>query len=374
MTDTRKALNVWIVIGTRPNFIKVTQFKRVAKEEFPHLRIRMVHTGQHYDQQMAHVFFDQFGLRPDVFLDIAPGHPGSQIAETIDKLVALFEGDRPDLVVVVGDVNSTLAGAVAANKCGIPVAHLESGLRSRDQGMPEEHNRRVADVLASVHFITEDSGLANLRAEGHSDAGLAVVGNTMIDTLVAFRKDIAASTCLGDLGLEEGSFALATIHRPSNVDSREALDLVYRVFQKLSERWKIVFPMHPRTAARMDEFGMRSKFDNLGGLVITDALGYFDFQHLIAGSAFVLTDSGGIQEETTFLQKPCLTLRPNTERPITVTEGSNTLLEFDVDAIHRKADEIAGGRYKQGRVPALWDGQATRRVLERIDTFFETGT
>lgn len=373
MTETRKALNVWIVIGTRPNFIKVTQFKRVAEEQFPHVQLRMVHTGQHYDQQMARVFFDQFGLRPDVFLAIAPGHPGRQIAETIEKLVILFEGDRPNLVMVVGDVNSTLAGAVAANKCGIPVAHLESGLRSRDQRMPEEHNRRVADVLASIHFITEDAGLANLRAEGHSDSGLAVVGNTMIDTLVAFREEIAASTCMADLGLKAGSFVLATIHRPSNVDSREGLELVYRVFRKLSERWKIVFPMHPRTAARMDEFEMRSAFDGLDGLVMTEALGYFDFQQLIAGSAFVLTDSGGIQEETTFLQKPCLTLRPNTERPVTVSEGSNTLLEFDVDAINRKADEIAEGRYKQGRVPALWDGQATRRVLERIETFFETG-
>ncbi|MCA1752604.1 MAG: UDP-N-acetyl glucosamine 2-epimerase [Flavobacteriales bacterium] len=321
---------LWIVIGTRPNFVKVTQFRKVATANFPDIDIKIVHTGQHYDEKMAGVFFDRFGLRPDVFLDIEPGHPGLQIAAAMAGLTRLFTEEKPDLVMVVGDVNSTLAGAVAANKCGIPAAHLESGLRSRDLGMPEERNRKVADVLCDLHFITEDSGLANLRAEGISEKGLAFTGNTMIDTLVAFAEDIDQSPVLDTLGVAPGSYALATIHRPSNVDP-------------------------------------------LPGLVLTEPQGYFDFQKLIAESVFVITDSGGIQEETTFLQKPCLTLRPNTERPSTIEIGTNTLLDFDVDAIVRVADSISDGTYKRGEVPRLWDGNASHRVLSRISDFFENG-
>lgn len=363
---------IWIVIGTRPNFIKVTQFVKVAAQ-FGGIEVKLVHTGQHYDEQMAQVFFDQFGLRPDVFLGIAPGHPGVQIAHTIEQLTALFIDEKPNLIMVVGDVNSTLAGAIAANKCNIPLAHLESGLRSRDFGMPEEHNRRVADLLSHIHFITEDSGLENLRAEGHDDQGLAFVGNTMIDTLVAFQKEIEASGVIERLQLKEGSYLLATLHRPSNVDNREGLELILKIFERLSADWQIAFPVHPRTAARLDEFGLKARFEAIPGIHFTGPQGYFDFQKLISGSAFVLTDSGGIQEETTFLCKPCLTLRPNTERPVTVALGSNTLLEFDVDSICRKAGEIKQGTYKKGEVPKLWDGRATHRVLERISSYFETG-
>jgi UDP-N-acetylglucosamine 2-epimerase (non-hydrolysing) len=364
---------VWIVLGTRPNFIKVTQFRKVAANHFPEIALKMVHTGQHYDDQMAQVFFAQFGLNPDVFLNIEPGHPGLQIAHTIERLTALFIKEQPDLVVVVGDVNSTLAGAIAANKCNIALAHLESGLRSHDQGMPEEHNRRVADLLSQLHFITEDSGLANLRKEGHGEQGLSFVGNTMIDTLVAFRGQIDASGATAELGLQPGKYLLATLHRPSNVDSKEGLELILSIFNRLSETWQIAFPVHPRSAARMEAFGLRKSFEDIPGLIFTGPQGYFDFQKLISDSAFVLTDSGGIQEETTFLQKPCLTLRPNTERPITVSRGSNTLLQFDVEAICRKAEEIQNGTYKTGEVPPLWDGQATYRVLERIAAYFENG-
>ncbi len=368
-----KALKVHIVIGTRPNFIKVTQFRKVAQAQFPRLSLKLIHTGQHYDSQMAEVFFQQFGLAPDVFLNVGAGSPAVQVALCIERLAQQFAAERPDLVMVVGDVNSTLAGAIAANKCGIPLAHLESGLRSRDTGMPEEHNRRVADLLSTLHFITEDSGLANLRAEGAPEQGLAFVGNTMIDTLVAYGPQIAQSTVQADLGLQEGSYVLATLHRPSNVDHREGLELVLDVFARLSEQWRMVFPVHPRTAARMEQFGIRKAFDALPGMVFCPPQGYFDFQKLIAGSAFVLTDSGGIQEESTYLRKPCLTLRPNTERPVTVEIGSNTLLDFNVDSIAATADTIAEGSYKRGKVPALWDGHATQRVLQRIDTYFEQG-
>ncbi len=363
---------VCIVVGTRPNFIKVTQFKRLAAgmDDF---EIRIVHTGQHYDEKMATVFFDQFGLRPDTFLEIPPAEPGIQIASTIESLSRYFSAHRPDLVMVVGDVNATLAAAIAANKKDIPVAHLESGLRSNDLTMPEEHNRRLADVLAQIHFITEDAGLANLRRENAPEAGLSFVGNTMIDTLVAFRNEIEKSEILQALQLIDKKFGLITIHRPSNVDTREGLELVLEILKKPAERISLVFPVHPRTMARMEAFGLKDAFESLLNLKLISPLGYFDFQKLVAGSEFVLTDSGGIQEETTFLQKPCLTLRPNTERPITVTEGSNILLPFNADEILRVIETIFDGSYKKGRIPALWDGKATGRVLERIASFFERG-
>lgn len=368
----KKSNTIWIVIGTRPNFIKVTQFKRVAAG-FPHIDVKIVHTGQHYDERMASVFFDQFGLRPDVFLDINPGHPGVQIGEAISALVQLFLREKPDLVMVVGDVNSTLAGAVAANKCNIPLAHLESGLRSNDLEMPEEHNRRVADLLSNLHFVTEDSGMRNLRAEGAPESGLAFVGNTMIDTLVAFRDAISKSSVLNSLNLDSESFALVTIHRPSNVDSQAGLRLILDLITEMATAVKVVFPVHPRTRDRMAAFGLLTSFEKVPNLIMIDPLGYFDFQNLIANSSYVLTDSGGIQEETTFLKKPCLTLRPNTERPSTIEIGSNTLLEFDIPSIMEKIRSIYNQSYKKGQIPLLWDGNATLRIMERIETFFESG-
>ncbi len=363
---------IWIVVGTRPNFIKITQFREVVKH-FENLDVRIVHTGQHYDEKMAKVFFDQFGMRPDRFLEVAPGHPGLQIAETITKLTHLFTEVKPDMVIVVGDVNATLAAAIAANKCEIPLAHLESGLRSNDLTMPEEHNRKAADDLASLHFITEDSGLQNLRAEGKREAGLAMVGNTMIDTLVAFRRQIKASRIIDELSIPKGDFALVTMHRPSNVDTAEGLNLVAEVLELLSAKLHVVFVAHPRTSSRIESLGLAGRFDALSRLTMVPPLGYFDFQHLVAASTLVLTDSGGIQEETTFLQKPCLTFRPNTERPVTITEGSNTLLEFDPAAIAPIIDAVLSGNYKTGRIPLLWDGNATGRVLERIDAYFQNG-
>ncbi len=364
---------VWIVVGTRPNFVKVTRFKAVARELFSSLDIKIVHTGQHYDASMSGVFFEQFGLFPDRFLEVGPGLPVAQIAETMVKLAELFEEVHPNLVMVVGDVNSTLAAAVAANKCGIPVAHLESGLRSGDRTMPEEHNRMVADDLAELHFVTEDSGLHNLRSEGKSERGIAFVGNTMIDTLAAFSEEIDASIVLREHDLKPGEYAVVTIHRPSNVDSREGLETLVEVLRMVAGKVQVVFAAHPRTKARMEEFGMMEAFRSIPRLTIVAAQGYFDFQKLVKESRFVLTDSGGIQEETTYLQKPCLTLRPNTERPITITQGTNTLLEFDVAAIEVVVDEVLKGDYKEGMVPALWDGKATERVLRRVEEFFERG-
>lgn len=370
MSLTHKKRTLWIVVGTRPNFIKVTRFKSVAAT-MDNLEVKIVHTGQHYDEKMAAVFFDQFGLRPDVFLNIQPDLPGKQIAATISALTDLFLEVHPGMVMVVGDVNSTLAAAVAANKCNLPIAHLESGLRSFDAGMPEEHNRNIADMLANLHFVTEDSGLKNLRKEGKAERGIAFVGNTMIDTLVGYRPDIEASTILKKLECENQNYALVTLHRPSNVDSESGVKLLLKVLNAVSELITVVFPIHPRSRQKIDEMGLSNELESIPGIKLTEPLGYFDFQKLIAQSQFVLTDSGGIQEETTFLRKPCLTLRPNTERPSTIEIGTNVLLPFQVEAILPYVHSVLEGKFKKGRIPHLWDGHATERVLARVTEYFE---
>lgn len=369
MSQNRKVL---IVVGTRPNFIKVSQFKRVA-ENYPDIDVQVVHTGQHYDDKMAQVFFDQFDLRPDLFLNVGADHPAKQITAVITKLTDLFVNDPPNLVVVVGDVNSTLAATIAANKCQIPVAHLESGLRSFDMEMPEEHNRLVADDLANLHFVTEDSGLQNLNKEGKNQAGIAFVGNTMIDTLVAFSEHIAQAEILETLNVQENNFALVTIHRPSNVDNEEGLKMLIRILKSICIKLPVVFPMHPRTFNKLASFDLDDELDAIENLNVTGPLGYFDFQKLVSNCKFVLTDSGGIQEETTFLQKPCLTLRPNTERPSTIDLGSNVLLPFNLEEISPIIDQVLNGTFKRGEVPPLWDGKATNRIMQRIEQFFNTG-
>ncbi len=363
---------IWIVVGTRPNFIKVTRFKKVATLR-DNIDVNIVHTGQHYDDKMAQVFFDQFELRPDLFLNIEPGHPGKQIAAITSRLTDLFLEKQPDMVIVVGDVNSTLAAAIAANKCDIPVAHLESGLRSFDMEMPEEHNRLVADSLATLYFVTEDSGLKNLDAEQKNNGGITFVGNTMIDTLVGFTDKISQSNILGELEIAPEHFALVTIHRPSNVDSEGGLKMLVRILQEVGARIPIVFPIHPRTRKQITEFGFDSELEKIDKLVLTGPLGYFDFQKLVKTCKFVLTDSGGIQEETTFLQKPCLTLRPNTERPVTIEIGSNVLLPFSIEEIMPIIGQVLDGTYKKGEVPELWDGYATERIMDRIELFFNQG-
>lgn len=352
---------ILIVTGTRPNFVKVTQFRKYASS-FPDLKIEIVHTGQHYDQNMSDVFFRQFNLTPDHFLHIPAGSPVSQIAAIMERLEKLIAEIKPDLLMVVGDVNSTLAGAITANKTGIPLAHLESGLRSNDRTMPEEINRILTDELSDYCFITEPSGMENLLASGKESNRLFMVGNTMIDTLVAFRNEIDQSTILTDLNISE-KFVLMTIHRPATVDHPDRLHDLLNLMEWLLDKVEIVFPIHPRTIQNLKKFGLYERIVAYKKLHFTEPLGYFDFQKLVASCEFVLTDSGGIQEETTFLQKPCLTLRPNTERPVTITEGTNTLIS-DWDQVQEKAEAILNGTYKQGNIPDLWDGKATERILE----------
>ena len=358
---------ILIVVGTRPNFIKVTRFKQVAALRGT-LDVRIVHTGQHFSANMADVFFEQFGLVPDRFLNIGAGSPNTQMAQVMLGLESVIAEEKPDLVMVVGDVNSTLAAAITANKMGVRIGHLESGLRSYDRSMPEEHNRVLTDALTDHFFITEQSGLDHLRKEGRPEAALHFVGNTMIDTLVAFEPQVQASPVLQELGLREGGHVLMTIHRPATVDVPERLAaLLDLIADVCASGRKVVFPIHPRTVKNIEAFGLKAQADAIAGLVRTEPLDYFAFQKLVATCGFILTDSGGIQEESTFRRVPCLTLRPNTERPITVTLGSNELVPLDMDAVRAAIARIENGTFKKGEVPPLWDGHATERIVEVLE-------
>lgn len=353
-------------MGTRPNFIKVTQFRKASGHQ-PGLELKIVHTGQHYDRNMAEVFFEQFNLRPDYFLDLKSSSPVDQMAEIMSGLSQLIATTfRPDIIIVVGDVNSTMAASIVANKLNIKLAHLESGLRSFDRTMPEEHNRIVTDYLADYFFITEESGYNHLIAEGKNANQLYFVGNTMIDTMVAFENKIMENDIEEKIGLIDRQYVLMTIHRPSNVDHKEGLEKLLSLINYIAEKNKIIFPIHPRTTKMLKEFNLHDAFAHHPALILSEPLDYFAFQKLIFNCRYVLTDSGGIQEETTFRKKPCLTIRPNTERPSTVDLGTNTLVEWDFDLIKMYIDQIETGNYKQGTIPPFWDGKSTERIINII--------
>jgi len=356
-------LKLAIVVGTRPNFIKVTQFRKQCEAQGG-VELHIIHTGQHYDQKMSGVFFEQFKLVPDHFLNIGQGTPTGQMADIMLGLEKKFQEIEPDLVVVVGDVNSTLAAAITANKLQLPIAHLESGLRSGDRSMPEEINRIITDRITDHFFITEQSGWDHLKAEGQSEEKMHFVGNTMIDTIVGFEDDIEASDVLSTYGLEKGDFALMTMHRPATVDDKEGLEKMLELMERVTNRLKLVFPIHPRTIKKIELFGLDARLKSIDDLVITEPMDYFSFQKLIKYSRFILTDSGGIQEESTFRQVPCLTLRPNTERPSTITLGTNELVTFDVDMLEGKMEDILSGKSEKGEVPPKWDGRATERIIQ----------
>ena len=356
---------ILIVVGTRPNFIKVTRFKELIKV-YPQLQVEIVHTGQHWDRNMSEVFFEEFGLKPDYMLSASAHSVVDQFSSMMSKLSELLlEIGKPDLMIVPGDVNSTLASALVANKMGIPLAHLESGLRSFDRAMPEEINRLLTDEISDYFFVTEQSGMDHL-AEEKKHGEVFFVGNTMIDTLVHFEPQIAESQILDRLEIREKPFILVTLHRPSNVDSPEGQAKIMRLFAELSEKYTIVFPIHPRTRKNFEAADNVSQWLENGNLHLLDPLGYFDFQSLVKHADLILTDSGGIQEESTYRQVPCLTLRENTERPSTVVLGTNTLVPFDEKVILGYIDKIHAGTYKKGEIPPLWDGKATERILEAI--------
>lgn len=352
-----------LVVGTRPNFIKITQFPKHLKR-IKGIDYKIVHTGQHYDTNMSTVFFDQFGFSPDIFLGIERGSPATQMASIIKELEKVFLDERPDWVLVVGDVNSTAAAAITANKMDIRLGHIESGLRSFDRTMPEEFNRIITDDLSDIYFVTEQSGKDNLLKEGKRSESIHFVGNTMIDSMVAYEKGILGSGIMNELKLVKKDYVLMTMHRPSTVDSVEGLKKLLEIIDFVTRQLKIVFPIHPRTIGKLKEFGLYEILKGNDKVILTEPLDYFAFQNLIHGSRFVLTDSGGIQEETTYLQIPCLTLRSNTERPSTIEIGSNELLPFDTSVVKDKIQSILNGTFKKGKIPPLWDGHATERIVE----------
>jgi UDP-N-acetylglucosamine 2-epimerase (non-hydrolysing) len=358
-----------LVVGTRPNYIKISQFKKVAQSLFNgQFDIKIVHTGQHFDKAMADVFFRQLDIWPDYFLNIAPASANAQMGEIMIKLENILLSYKPDLVLVPGDVNSTLAAALTTYKMGIKLGHLESGLRSFDRSMPEEINRILVDEISDFYFVTEQSGMDNLLNEGKSIDKIHFVGNTMIDTLVAFAQDIESQTVLDDYKLVKNNFVLMTIHRPATVDHKDGVSQLYELLTELTKTQQVVFPMHPRTLKNITTYGLKEAFFDLNNLVITGPLDYFSFQNLIHNCKMVLTDSGGIQEETTYKQIPCLTLRPNTERPSTIEIGTNTLLHFDKNKILETIKTIISKTYKKGEIPMFWDGKATERILGIIES------
>jgi UDP-N-acetylglucosamine 2-epimerase (non-hydrolysing) len=373
-----KILNV---VGARPNFMKIAPVIR-EMEKVPHMDWLLVHTGQHYDVEMSEAFFRELAIpQPDMNLEVGSGSHAHQTGQIMIAFEDVCVQEKPDLVLVVGDVNSTMAGALVASKLHIPVAHVEAGLRSFDRRMPEEINRMVTDILSTYLFTTCEEANDNLLGEGVAPEKIFMVGDVMIDTLYAHLEGIRKNTTRRELGLNERGYAVLTLHRPSNVDDRDVLGEIIAALEKISQHLPVVFPMHPRTRQAVRRFGYEGAFQFMdvkspaagdpsgcmavggSGIWCCDPLGYLDFQNLVVHARFVMTDSGGIQEETTVLDIPCLTLRDTTERPVTITRGTNTLLGHDAPRIVDEAMKILRGEGKRGEAPPLWDGKASQRIV-----------
>jgi UDP-N-acetylglucosamine 2-epimerase (non-hydrolysing) len=358
------------VVGARPNFMKVApvveEMKRRAREFAPLL----VHTGQHYDRGMSDAFFSDLSLpEPDVYLGIGSGSHAQQTAAVMTSFEPVLLRERPDWVLVVGDVNSTLACALVAVKLGVRVAHVEAGLRSRDRTMPEEINRILTDQIADLLLTPSEDADRNLLAEGIPGERIRFVGNVMIDSLFSQLKRAESSGVREELGLAGTDYAVLTLHRPSNVDERATFERILGALEEITKRLPIIFPVHPRTRARLREFGFEERVERNQSLRLIDPLGYLDFLRLYSGARLVLTDSGGIQEETTALGIPCLTLRENTERPITVKLGTNRIVGTDAERIAGAALEALdkdAARSESVRLPPLWDGRAAPRILDAL--------
>ena len=354
-----KIREIVCVVGARPNFIKIAPILEEIRRR-PQLTGKLIHTGQHFSPEMSDLFFSELAIpHPDVNLGIGGGTQTQQTAEIMLKVEPVLSQDRPNLVLIVGDVNSTLAAALVAAKLRIPIAHVEAGLRSFDRTMPEEINRIVTDALSDYLFASEPAGVRNLLQEGIPEERIFFVGNVMIDTLLRSRDKAAKSDVLERLHLEPGAFGVVTLHRPSNVDDPIRLKGLLQALVTLTERLPLVFPVHPRTRQKMEGAGIPK-----GGFIFAPPLGYLDFVRLMTQARIVLTDSGGIQEETTILQVPCLTLRENTERPVTIEQGTNRLAGVDPAGIVHLAEEMLNSSPPASRVPELWDGRASARIVD----------
>ena len=355
-------IHISVIAGARPNFMKVAPILEEV-ERRPNVKARLIHTGQHYSPEMSATFFEELAIPPaDINLDVGSGSHTVQTANLMLRLETEFLQHRPDLVLVVGDVNSTMAATLVAAKLGISVAHVEAGLRSFDRRMPEEVNRLVTDALSDYLFASEPSAVRNLLAEGVPQEKVFLVGNVMIDTLLKFRAKAEQTSVLERLGLKRGAYGVATLHRPSNVDDIERLAALVRMLSALATRLPVVFPIHPRTRDRMQKAQLLSD-----SLILSPPLGYLEFLRLTSEARLVLTDSGGIQEETTILNVPCLTLRENTERPITIEQGTNRLVGIDPAAALQAALETLEAPPRVAQAPEFWYGRASYRIMDIIE-------
>jgi len=365
-----KVLKILNVVGARPNFMKMAPIIEAIKRYPALIEQQLLHTGQHYDEKMSQSFFVDLGMpRPDIDLGVGSGSHAEQTAKIMVGFEAVCLREKPDLVIVVGDVNSTMACTITAKKLGIRVAHVEAGLRSRDMSMPEEINRLCTDVLCDYLFTTDYLADQNLVAEGIDRGKIFFVGNVMIDTLLKHKEMAAGLDLSQKLGVKPREYATLTLHRPANVDDPLILEGILEAIAQIGRDLPVIFPIHPRTRKMTQQFGLERYFntgEKVKGLWTTEPLGYLEFLHLNMNARLVLTDSGGLQEETTVLGVPCITLRSNTERPITCKKGTNILAGNKKEDILRCAEQVLTTEIVSGQVPEKWDGKAAQRIVEAL--------
>ena len=356
------------VVGARPNFMKIAPLHRAFSKRIT-INSVIVHTGQHYDERMSDIFFNQLELpKPDYYLGIGGGSHTYQKANVMLAFEKIIQKEKPDLILVVGDVNATAACSITGVKMGFPVAHIEAGLRSNDRKMPEEINRIITDAISNYLFVTEQSGMINLAKENVPDEKVFFVGNVMIDSLVHFREKASKGNILQDNNLDQKDYVLMTMHRPSNVDNKEGLINILTIIKNITALKKVVFPIHPRTANNMKKYELYDELIKIKKLILIEPQGYLQFLQLMDNATFIITDSGGIQEETTFLQVPCLTFRNSTERPVTVTLGTNILMpDLNPVTVQKEVMKIIKGNAKKGTIPPLWDGQTAERIADILE-------
>ncbi|MFX0104113.1 MAG: non-hydrolyzing UDP-N-acetylglucosamine 2-epimerase [Candidatus Hodarchaeota archaeon] len=355
---------IYIIGGARPNFMKISPIiEELNNESLP---FKLIHTGQHYDYNMSKIFFDDLGIQePDYFLNAGSGSHAIQTAKIMIEFEKILLEKKPDLVIVVGDVNSTIACALVAKKLFIKVAHIEAGLRSFDETMPEEINRILTDQLADLLFITEESAKVNLLREGIKPERIFFVGNIMIDNLINSLEKAADTEFYKNYNLEKKQYVLVTLHRPSNVDNKKDLEKIVEILNYIGKSLKILFPIHPRTKKNLINYDLIQKLENKN-ITITNPVGYHEFLNLMINSKLILTDSGGIQEEASYLKIPVLTMRKNTERPITIKKGTNCLVGNDIEKIKTHFNQILLNKYKKGTNIEKWDGRTAKRIVEII--------
>jgi UDP-N-acetylglucosamine 2-epimerase (non-hydrolysing) len=355
-----------LIVGARPNFMKIAPIidaLEASAKKGGHLTYRLIHTGQHYDRGMSGAFFDELGIpEPDLNLEVGSGTAAEQTGAIMIRYEEALSTQSADLCLVVGDVTSTMACAIVARKCGVPVAHVEGGIRSNDWTMPEEINRVVTDAITNWFFTTSETAGANLRKAGVDDDRIFFVGNTMIDTLLKHMDALKAPALWEEWKLEPRGYAVVTLHRPSNVDDVERLFRILEAISKHTGALPVVFPVHPRTASRMK--GIERRLPNVHHV---DPLGYFEFNYLVKHARCVITDSGGVTEEATVLGVPCLTMRDNTERPETITIGTNELIGSDPSALEPALARLMAGQWKKGSIPEKWDGRAGERIVAALE-------